>query len=69
MATIPKYAQHVPQNLLVRCLCRGKCGKLMYAKASKSDWTRQGPTMDPAIFAICLRCGYRATDEYNWLHV
>jgi hypothetical protein len=63
--TLPNYAVGVPKALRVQILCRGKCGKSRYAKVSVPDWDNR-PVGDPTVYAQCLKCGYRATDPYNW---
>lgn len=67
--TIPRYASHVPRERLVRCLCRGRCGRLVYAETSYEPWESSGAKINPDLYATCLKCGYRATDEYNWIRV
>jgi hypothetical protein len=62
---LPKYAQHVPRGRLVKILCRGACGANRYAEVSKVPWNKKGMPVDPELFATCLRCRYRARDNYN----
>jgi hypothetical protein len=66
---LPKYAQSTPRNYLVRIECRGKCNESRFAKLSKLPWLRHGPNEDQDMWAVCLVCGYKATDSYNWLVV
>ena len=66
---LPEYARHVPREKLVRILCRGTCGASRYAEVSKIPWSKEGMPIDPGLFAKCLRCGYRARDNYNWQKV
>jgi len=67
---IPKYAAGVQQTRLVLCICRNGCSRgLVYAKVSKATWKEQGASPDPELYATCLKCGYQATDEYNWIRV
>jgi len=66
MASIPRYAQDVPRHKLVKVLCRGDCGSTRFAEVSKTPWEKSGTSVDPELFATCLRCGYKARDNYNW---
>jgi len=63
---LPKYAQDVPHHKLVKILCRRVCGVSRYAEVSKIPWSKAGASADPELFASCLRCGYKASDNYNW---
>jgi hypothetical protein len=71
MAGIPKYAAGVPRHELVKILCRGgSCpkGQSTYARLALREG---GPIPGDSgryagYVAHCLRCGYRATDTYNW---
>ncbi|UPT53371.1 hypothetical protein [Synechococcus phage Ssp-JY39] len=65
---IPKYAQAVPQNMLVRCICRNGCnlGATVFARVSDPNWSRNAGH-EAKLYAECLKCGYRAHDNYNWL--
>lgn len=63
---MPKYAQDVPRRQLVRLLCRGGCGATRYAEVSKIPWSKSDAVNDHELFAVCLRCGYKARDNYNW---
>ena len=63
----PRYAQHVPQHLLVRILCRVSCGKTRYARVSTDHWSSTDTDPDSEVYATCLKCGYEARDPYNWM--
>jgi ribosomal protein L37E len=79
---LPKYAASIPLDRRVNILCRGKCGKSRYATAdlTKSEEEkvatkyRQLPDDEKMIIesvmhkqkATCAKCGYRASDPYNW---
>lgn len=69
MAGLPQYAAGVPRHMLVKCLCKGSCGKMVYAKVSKYPWREAGAAGDPELWATCLRCGNESSDEYNWIRV
>jgi hypothetical protein len=67
---IPKYAEGVPVNLLVKVLCKGKCSRTRYMRVSNPNWSRSdyknnGHDMDN--YAECLFCGRRQYDTYNWI--
>ena len=64
---IPKYAQGVPREQLVKYLCKGKCCKTSYGKVSKSDWSKDGSVVDRELYVTCLRCGETQQDNYNWI--
>lgn len=66
---LPKYAASTPRALLVQFVCKSSCGKGRYGRVSKPSWTEQGPKTDPELFVICLRCGGKQFDSYNWVHV
>ncbi len=68
---IPEYAKHVPDNRLVRIHCDGRC----HGRGSR--WARLNrdhpgistlnSAQDLEYTATCLKCGFEATDNYNWL--
>jgi hypothetical protein len=65
---LPKYAQGVSSSLLVRYTCKGRCQSGAYGKVSLPDWeTADKSTND--VYVVCLKCGVRATDHYNWARV
>lgn len=64
---IPKYAERTPPEKRVQIVCRGKCGAVSYAEVSKVPWKGVEPFSDPDLYAECLRCSYRARDNYNWI--
>lgn len=63
---LPQYAQNIPRHLLVRFTCKGKCQSGTYGRVSVPDWeTADKATND--VYVVCLKCGVRATDYYNWV--
>jgi len=64
---LPAYAQGATSAKLIQILCRGKCGDTRWAELNGEYPGRQelksgaGPTR-----ATCLKCGYIASDYYNW---
>lgn len=67
--SIPKYAQSVPPDRLVRFLCKGRCGTIRYGKVSKAPWSKDGSLMDSDLHVTCLRCGRKQSDNYNWIRI
>jgi hypothetical protein len=70
MPGVPKYAAHVPPSELVKILCRsGRCpkGQSTYARLQRAPYDAPDPNEKFAGHqAVCLRCGYVASDNYNW---
>lgn len=72
MAKIPKYAQAIPDKFRIRILCRGKCNGTRYAKLNlpypgAEELKSDGGAGLSQYRATCLRCGYVASDNYNWM--
>ena len=72
MAKVSKYAQSTPEKYRIRILCRGKCkGKTRYAMLNlpypgqDELKTAGGPELSQ-FRATCHKCGYEASDNYNW---
>ena len=70
---LPSYAADVPHKELVRLTCRtDRCrGAIRWARLQRDVTNIAAPLGSvherfPAFAAICLRCGTRATDNYNW---
>lgn len=63
---LPEYTGHIPREKLVRILCTGTYWASRYAEVPKIPWSKEGMPIDPGLFGTCLRCGYRARDNYNW---
>lgn len=65
---LPSYAQSTQSEYLIQILCRGKCGSMRWAKLNKPfpgmSTLKSAPMMDYR--ATCLKCGYVASDNYNW---
>ena len=64
---LPQYAESTPHEYLIRILCRD-CHKTRWAKMNKpfTGITAIKKAGFGEIEALCLKCGYRATDSYNW---
>jgi len=64
---LPAYARGTSSTRLIQILCRGKCRNTSWAELNGEYPGRQqlksgsGPTR-----ARCLKCGYVASDYYNW---
>ena len=63
---IPEYARDALPRRRVRILCKGTCGVPRHAEASKEYWSRTEDAIRTGLYAICLKCGYEARDNYNW---
>ena len=72
---IPEYAANCSPQERISIICRGTCNNYRYARLQLRPVGFGFPVVDtfakPNLFAgydaICLMCGYRATDNYNWL--
>ncbi|MEY9717919.1 hypothetical protein ABIA22_000409 [Sinorhizobium fredii] len=66
---IPQYALRVPRQRLVKIVCRGSCrgGQTYYAEVCRDNWSKTEDALKTELYATCLRCGYQAHDNYNWL--
>ena len=65
---LPDYASSTSQQYLIKILCRGRCGTARWARLDKPYPGRtaiNGAQMG-TYRATCLKCGYEATDNYNW---
>ena len=66
--SLPQYAKHADRSKLVQMLCKGKCCKTRCAELNKQypgkDELRKARHGEYQ--AICLKCGYEATYNYNW---
>ena len=65
---LPEYAATTPQQYLIKILCRGPCRTTRWARLNRPYPGRtamRGAGLG-AYRATCLRCGYEATDNYNW---
>ncbi len=64
---LPEYALGVDPSYLIQITCRGSCKKPRWAKTDAAypgrDQLKSGE--GPAV-ATCLKCGFEATDYYNW---
>lgn len=65
---LPSYASSTPEEVLVKILCRGKCHTARWARLNAPYPGRSALRSAPmgTYRAICLVCGYEATDNYNW---
>ena len=68
---LPQYAQAADPERVVQIFCKGECRESSWAEMNvpypgKAELKKDsaGP---PKFRATCLRCGYVATDSYNWL--
>jgi predicted metal-binding protein len=71
MAKIPNYAAHVSGGEIVSIICRGGCPGRTFARLSPADEAitslqKSEGEQYAGYVAHCLKCGYRATDNYNW---
>lgn len=65
MAKLPNYAQG--QGEVVRALCRKSCRGATYHRLERDAVKVHDPNEKYAgCVAYCLKCGGRATDNYNW---
>lgn len=65
---LPAYAKAVPREYLIRIACRGGCGGTRWARLNK-PYPGPTPLRDATMGefeATCLKCGHRASDNYNW---
>lgn len=65
---LPEYANTTPQEYLIKILCRGQCGTTRWARLNRPYPGRtaiRGAEMG-VYRATCLKCGYLASDNYNW---
>jgi len=65
---LPKYAQNAARDKLVRGLCRGNCGKVVWAELNLPYPGKEALKNAPMgeFQARCLKCGSVAKDNYNW---
>ena len=65
---LPKYAQNADRDKLVKLLCKGKCGKVVWAELNSTYPGKE--TLKKASMgefqARCLKCGSISQDNYNW---
>ena len=66
---LPAYVASTPQKFLVKILCRGRCHTTRWARLNAPYPGRSALRSAPLgqYRATCLKCGYEATDNYNWL--
>jgi RNase P subunit RPR2 len=64
---LPQYAANADRNKIIRILCRD-CRKTVLALLNKpypgENELRKAEMGDYT--ATCLKCGYQASDNYNW---
>ncbi|SEB78611.1 hypothetical protein SAMN05216178_2252 [Pseudomonas saponiphila] len=63
---IPQYASRHPVDQLAQYFCK-TCSKMRLGRVSRSGWTTDGSNLDRELYVICLKCGNRQYDNYNWL--
>ena len=63
---LPKYASAAATSRVVEILCRGKCGMGRYAEVTDLSYTKAANNLTMDTKAKCLKCGYIASDPYNW---
>ncbi len=66
--SLPQYAQNAARNKLVKLICRGKCGKVVWAELNLPYPGKETLKNEPMgkFKARCLKCGSIAKDNYNW---
>lgn len=66
--SIPQYAQNAARNKLVKALCKGKCGKVVWAELNLPYPGKEALKNAPMgkFQTRCLKCGSIAKDNYNW---
>jgi len=65
---LPDYAKSTPDSYLIRILCRGRCPGTSWARLNK-PYPGKSALRSAKLGeyrATCLRCGYVASDNYNW---
>lgn len=65
---LPQYAQDTDPNFLKKIFCKGKCGEYRWMRLNKQNPGDEAlrKANDFEYKATCLKCGYVATDNYNW---
>lgn len=63
---LPKYALKGVASRTVQILCRGNCGMGRYAEVTDPNYSKINGNPPIGTFAKCLKCGYIASDPYNW---
>ena len=65
---LPKYAQNASIDRLVKILCKGNCGKVVWAELNLPYPGKEAlkKASMGEFQARCLRCGSIAKDNYNW---
>jgi len=65
---LPDYAKSTAHSHLIRILCRGRCNGTRWARLNKPYPGKSALTSAPMgeYEATCLKCGYVASDNYNW---
>ena len=65
---LPRYAQSTPDEFLVRVSCRGGCRGTTWARLNLPYPGKSAIRKAPfgKYRATCLKCGYEASDNYNW---
>ncbi len=65
---LPQYAASTPHKYLVKILCRGRCHTARWARLNAPYPGKSAIRSAPLgqYRATCLKCGYEATDNYNW---
>lgn len=64
---LPKYAQNVPTDCLIKLNCKG-CNSGRWARLNKAypGKTALREAEMGEYIATCLNCGYENEDNYNW---
>lgn len=66
---VPKYARDVPPDRLLRVFCKGGCLVTRYMELRELDTPHPAQVEGKPYYgyaAICLMCGKRMVDHYNW---
>lgn len=65
---LPNYTKSTPDKYLIQILCRGKCRCTRWARLNKAYPGKSAlKSAEMGEYrATCLKCGYEATDNYNW---
>lgn len=66
---IPNYAKKANKRRIIKIQCRERCNQTRWAEMNcdyPGKESLKNATMGD-IHAICLKCGYKAIDSYNWM--
>ena len=63
---LPQYALNESKDRLVNFHCRGKCQTGRWGMMDDNGSNDRGTKITSTTHAVCLKCGYKATDHSNW---